>query len=126
MEDPKKEIRTFVLRISAPAGTKRGQGRGSFVGSVLDTVDRFYTDVVQGLKAWTAPAPTVKPSLASRDETPSDEAITGALPVRSSRLDHSTVSSDGDGATEHEESEGTIAFETKRAASPLELPASTS
>lgn len=126
MEDPKKEIRTFVLRISAPAGTKRGQGRGSFVGSVLDTVDRFYTDVVQGLKAWTAPAPTVKPSLASRDETPSDEAITGALPVRSSRLDHSTVSSDGDGATEHEESEGTIAFETTRAASPLELPASTS
>lgn len=92
VEDPKKDIRTFVVRMSAPAGSKRGQGRGTFVGSVLETVDRFYGDVVQGLKPWTPPAPTVKPSLSSLDDTPSDESITGSLPVRPSRLEQADAS----------------------------------
>jgi hypothetical protein len=86
-DDPKKDLRTFVLRLSAPAGTKRGQGRGTFVGSVLELVERFYTDIVQNLKPWTPPAPTLKPAPASLDETPADEAITGALPVHPSRTD---------------------------------------
>lgn len=80
VSDPAKEIRTFVLRLSAPAGIKRGQGRGSFVGSVLDTVDRFYGDVVQHLKPWSVPAPTVKPtSPLGTDQGLSDD-ITGQLP----------------------------------------------
>jgi hypothetical protein len=91
VEDPKKDIKTFVIRMSAPAGTKRGQGRGTFVGSVLDLTDRFYTEIVQGLKPWTPPAPTVKPALSSRDETASDEAIAGALPVRPTRLEHNAA-----------------------------------
>lgn len=124
IEDPKKEIRTFLVRLAVPAGTKRGQGRGSFVGSVLDSVDRFYTDVVQGLKPWTAPAPTVKPSLASRDETPSDEAITGALPVRPSRIESSTPS--GDGAAPRSEDWPDNASEPEMSASPLELAISDS
>ena len=87
IEDPKKDLRTFLLRLSAPAGTKRGQGRGTFVGSVLELVEHFYTDIVQSLKPWTPPAPTLKPTPASLDETPADEAITGALPVHPSRPD---------------------------------------
>jgi hypothetical protein len=60
LEDPNAEIRTFTLTLSHPAGTKRGQGRGSFVGSVLDLADRFYAEVVQGLKPWTPSAPRLK------------------------------------------------------------------
>lgn len=69
LDDPKAEITSFVLTMSQAAGTKRGQGRGSFVGSVIGLVDQFYADVVQYLKTWTAPAPkpaSVKP--ASQDD----------------------------------------------------------
>ena len=89
IEDPKKDIKTFVIRMHAPAGTKRGQGRGSFVGTVLELIDRFYTEVVQGLKPWTPPAPTMKPDISELDNTPSDEAISGALPIHASRLTES-------------------------------------
>jgi hypothetical protein len=58
--DPKRDIRNFTLTLSKVAGTKRGQGRGSFVGGVLDLVDAFYRDVVQVLRPWTASAPKVK------------------------------------------------------------------
>src|SRR6185503_19295075 len=34
--DPARELRSFRIAITAPAGTKQGQGRGSFVGSVLE------------------------------------------------------------------------------------------
>jgi hypothetical protein len=60
VEDPKRDIRTFSLTLTRPAGSKRGQGRGSFVSSVLDLVDAFYRDVVQVLKPWTPAAPKVK------------------------------------------------------------------
>jgi hypothetical protein len=54
------DIRSFTLTLSQPAGTKRGQGRGSFVSSVTSLVDQFYGDVVQYLKPWTPPAPRPK------------------------------------------------------------------
>jgi hypothetical protein len=79
--DPKKEIRTFIVRLSAPAGTKRGQGRGSFVGSVLDLVDRFYVEVVQFLKVWTPPAPSVRSVSAAIESAQPEDSIAGALPV---------------------------------------------
>lgn len=98
--DPKKELRTFILRLSAPAGTKRGQGRGSFVGSVLDLVDRFYTEVVQFLKPWSPPAPSVKPAAVGDMVQPSSEdSITGALPVHPGRPDR--PDRDGDSETLH-------------------------
>ena len=48
--DPKKELRTFRLTLSGPMGSKRGQGRGSFIASVLEIVDVFYGQVVQTIK----------------------------------------------------------------------------
>ena len=77
-EPSAKELRAFTISRSRPAGTKRGKGRGSFVASVLDLVDEFYEDVVQHLKQWTAPAPTVK----ERHDAPSadEDGVTGALP----------------------------------------------
>lgn len=50
------------LTLSAPMGTKRGQGRGSFVSSVLDLVDDFYRSVVQGLRPWAAVPPKLRPA----------------------------------------------------------------
>lgn len=53
--DPKRELRSFRLTLSAPMGTKRGQGRGSFITSVVDLLDAFYVDVVQTIKPWSPP-----------------------------------------------------------------------
>lgn len=57
IEQPQADIRSFTLTLSQTAGTKRGQGKGSFVGSVTTLVDQFYATVVQYLKPWTPPAP---------------------------------------------------------------------
>lgn len=81
-EDPKKELKSFTLRLSAPAGTKRGQGRGSFVGSVLTLVDGFYEGVVQYVKPWTPPAPPVKARPDDEQGSSDEGGISGELPVR--------------------------------------------
>jgi hypothetical protein len=80
VEHAQADIRSFTLTLSQPAGTKRGQGRGSFVGSVTSLVDRFYAEVIQYLKAWTPPAP--KPKGDSGEEAGLTTAVTtrGASP----------------------------------------------
>ena len=88
-DDPKKDLKTFVVRLSAPAGTKRGQGQGSFVGTVLELIDKFYIGVVQNLKPWSAPAPSVRTSSAG-DQTFDEDAIQGELPVRPGRNERGT------------------------------------
>lgn len=62
VDDPKREIRTFRLILGAPMGSKRGQGKGSFVTSVLDLLDGFYEDVIQSIKPWSAAPPKLRPS----------------------------------------------------------------
>jgi len=71
--DPTKELRTFRVAVSTPMGAKRGRGRGSFIDSVGDAVNSFYSEVLQNLKPWTAAPPKMRelpivpepPSLAS-------------------------------------------------------------
>jgi hypothetical protein len=58
--DPSKELRSFRIAVSSPLGTKRSRGRGSFIESVLDAVDGFYSDVMQNLRAWTATPPKLR------------------------------------------------------------------
>jgi hypothetical protein len=53
VEDPGRDLRAFTVSLSANAGTRRGKARGSFVTSVLETIDTFYADVVQQIKPWT-------------------------------------------------------------------------
>jgi hypothetical protein len=60
LETPQAEIKSFTLTLNHAAGTKRGQGRGSFVSSVTSLVDRFYTEVILNLKTWSAPPPRPK------------------------------------------------------------------
>ncbi|HTZ45805.1 MAG TPA: hypothetical protein VMB79_18230 [Jatrophihabitans sp.] len=80
IDDPKKELKGFSVRLSAVAGTKRGQGRGSFVGSVLGLVDNFYEQVVQQIKPWTAPAPSIKGKPIDEDVDRDD--ISSELPLK--------------------------------------------
>ena len=86
-DDPKKELRSFTVRLSAVAGTKRGQGRGTFVGSVLALVDSFYENVVQHLKPWTPPAPSIKTRQNDNDAAQGDDGISGELPLKSVQRD---------------------------------------
>lgn len=73
IDAPNADIRSFALTLSQTAGTKRGQGKGSFVGSVTTLVSGFYDTVVQPLKAWTPPAPKPK-------SAPTADAAPGSLP----------------------------------------------
>lgn len=90
LEDPSRilepgvdDIRAFALTISRPAGTKRGQGRGSLVESVLGAVDKFYGEVLQNLRGWAARPPRTKdeetlalvPTSESPD-SPGDQPVT--------------------------------------------------
>jgi hypothetical protein len=59
--DPTKELRAFRVAMTTPIGTKRGRGRGTFIDSVLDSIDTFYADVMQQLKAWSAAPPQLRP-----------------------------------------------------------------
>jgi hypothetical protein len=58
--DPKRELRSFRVAMSATMGSKRARGRGSFIDSILDLVDLFYADVVQHLKSWSAAPPKMR------------------------------------------------------------------
>jgi hypothetical protein len=71
VEDPAHELRSFTVSLSCNAGPARGQGRGSFVDSVLTAVDKFYSEVVQRIKPW-APAP---PKIRENEALTPDEAI---------------------------------------------------
>ena len=73
VDDPKRELRAFTVSLTANVGTKRGQGKGSFVSSVVSTIDRFYAEVVQHIKPWTQAPPKVKD-----DEPPPADQIAAA------------------------------------------------
>jgi hypothetical protein len=68
--DPTKDLRAFRVAITTPAGTKRGRGRGGFIGSVLDAIDGCYGEVLQHLKGWTAAPPRLREPADTPAETP--------------------------------------------------------
>ena len=72
--DPTHELRSFTVSLSGNAGPARGQGRGSFVDSVLSAVDKFYSGVVQHIKPW-RPAP---PRVRDNEGTAPDEPVSAA------------------------------------------------
>ncbi len=86
IDDPKKDLKAFELSLSIQFGTKGGQGQGSFVRSVLALIEDFYAGVVQNLKPWSPPAPSVRAS-SSGEQAADDDAIQGELPVRPGRSD---------------------------------------
>lgn len=58
--DPKKDLRAFRVTMSSAMGSKRGAGRGSFIGSVLELIDAFYESTVQMIKPWAAAPPKLR------------------------------------------------------------------
>lgn len=73
--DPTKELRSFRIAQSSPAGSKRGTGRGAFIDSLLAAIDDFYEQVIQNLKPW-MPSP---PRLRSPDEPKLVEPVPTSL-----------------------------------------------
>lgn len=88
--DPKRDLRAFRVALTATAAAKRGRGRGSFIDSVLASIDTFYGDVLQHLKAWSASPPRLRepldqlptpPVLASNALSSQDGAETPTAPT---------------------------------------------
>ena len=71
VDDPKRELRAFTVSLTANVGTKRGQGKGSFVSSVVSAIDRFYAEVLQHIKPWTQAPPKVKDD----EPSPADQTV---------------------------------------------------
>jgi hypothetical protein len=72
-QDPKRPPRAFVLTSSQPMGKNRGRAEGSFVRETSAQVVSFYSELVQDLKAWQAPAPkahSAHPAEAVADDLP--------------------------------------------------------
>ena len=63
--------------MSTTLGTKRGRGRGSFIDSVLTSVDGFYGDVLGSLRAWAAAPPKLRPVHVEPPEL--DDTVPAAL-----------------------------------------------
>lgn len=99
--DPQRELRSFRLTLSAPLGGKRGRGRGSFIDSVLHTVDRFYGEVVQGVKPWSAPPPKLRPAA---EDSPPQPGVPQALV--------STAYSSQDGPEQPDDTAGSVPTDT--------------
>ena len=71
--------RSFTVTLSAQVGANRKHGKRSFIDDVAAHVERFYGEIVQDLKAWTAAAPRlVESEVAAEDAAvvpPSLEAV---------------------------------------------------
>lgn len=106
--DPKRELRSFRVAMTAQMGSKRGRGRGTFIDSVLDLVDTFYGDVVQNVKAWSAapprmreaePEPIRPPALSSTSLSSQDGTDSADRPIDSAAPDAPATGSDKDPGT---------------------------
>ena len=76
--------RSFTVAFTRRVGSKRRSGSGNFVHDMEKLVEEFYREVVQGLKAWTPPAPRLpdnKP--VEGEEDPTSEAEADALAASS-------------------------------------------
>lgn len=58
--DPAKNIRFFTVAMNTPMGLKAGRGQGTFIDSFISSVDNFYADILQSLKAWAAKPPRMR------------------------------------------------------------------
>lgn len=69
LPDGASEVRRFRLSQIHPMGVARSaRSKGSFITSVVESIDGFYADVLQRLKPWTPPAPKYRPEPQERNE----------------------------------------------------------
>lgn len=79
LSDPKRELRAFRLVHATPMGAKRGQGRGSFIGSVLGVLDDFYESTAQNLRPWAPSAPRSRPMPEQVEREAQDQGVPRSL-----------------------------------------------
>jgi len=97
--DPAKTVRSFTVALHSPMGLKTGRGQGTFIDTFLASVDSFYADVLQGLKAWSAKPPRMRDQ-ADVVELARDQEVSPALV--------STALSSQDGPAMAEEAEPSV------------------
>lgn len=119
--DPQKVVRAFRLVHSAPMGAKRGGGRGSFIGSVLEVLQSFYEDTAQHLKPW----PTSPPRSRDVSDEVAQEAAEQGVPR--SLLSADASSQDGPETVPDDEeaspaAEGAVGADPSSVALPGEPP----
>jgi hypothetical protein len=88
MDNPKRDLRSFMLALSRPMGKKAGRMDGSFISETRRQTTDFYRDLVQGLMPPRTKAPKIR-----EDEQKGDEAT--AVPI------HAPERSEGDARREH-------------------------
>lgn len=76
--DPAKTIRSFSVATMQPMGTKGGRGQGTFIDGFLTSVDSFYGDILQTLKAWAAKPPKMRDP-ADLTDLAKDQEVSSAL-----------------------------------------------
>ena len=93
-DDPKREPTAFTLAMTRDMGTRRGRTQGSFVRVAMDQTIGFYRDVLQKVDKWVPPAPKLKVSSETEEES--------STKVVDPPMDTS-ADSDGDGLSDHDE-----------------------
>ena len=96
--DSKKDLRAFRVAVVSPMGLKRGNGRGSFIDSVIKSTDDFYTHVLQRMKAWSAAPPRIRQE-GEVEQTPGPSSLSSVA-----------LSSQDGGEQDRDESRGSTAI----------------
>ncbi len=100
VSDAAKEVRAFRVVTTGTLGAKRGRGRGSFIDSVLNTIDGFYADVLGALRTWSAAPPKLRPEHAEPPQ------VDDSVPIALTSTDYSSQDGNEPSATGQEESGG--------------------
>jgi len=96
--DDGREIVAFVVTLISPMGSKRNEGKNSFVGSFLDSVELAYQGILGNLQSWSPKPPKLPqqslPSEVTLDRS-GDSALEEARPSVSTVAGNSQVIKDG-------------------------------
>lgn len=96
-----REITGFTLTVMQKLGTKRGNGAGSFISTVVEAIELSYNSVLEKLSTWTAKAPKLPveklDSLNSVD-SPFDSEGTDSIQLGSSEESLQVSGENGDGS----------------------------
>lgn len=74
-----KEIVSFKLFTTTKMGSKRGSGAGSFIQSVVDSVEQTYGSILQGLRPWATKAPKLSETVTELIPEPHNDSYEGQL-----------------------------------------------
>lgn len=89
--DPAKTVRSFTVALNSPMGLKSGRGQGSFIDGFLESIDTFYGEILQSLKAWAAKPPRMREQTDVTDLAKDQEVGPALVSTALSSQDGATV-----------------------------------